>query len=91
MFQIVFTESYKKREIKFFKGHPELISQYEKTLKILEMDPFHNSLRLHKLNPPLEALPSVSINMQYRITLELLLKNGQIILVNVGTHEQVYR
>lgn len=91
MFQIVFPEPYKKRETKFFKSHPELLSQYEKTLKILEIDPFYPSLRLHKLKPPLEDLHSVSINMQYRITAEFFIKEGQIILVNLGTHDQVYR
>ena len=38
-FCIVYTPSYNKRAAKFLKKHPELYSQYEKTLKLLEIDP----------------------------------------------------
>lgn len=33
---------------------------------------------------------SISINLSYRITLELLIQDGQIIPVNVGDHDAVY-
>lgn len=33
---------------------------------------------------------SVSINISYRITLEFLLEDGKIVLVNVGSHDEVY-
>ena len=35
MAEIVYTESYIKRARKFIKKHPDLLSQYEKTLKLL--------------------------------------------------------
>ena len=40
------------------RRHPELLPQYEKTLKLLELDPFHPSLRLHRLLGPLRELCS---------------------------------
>lgn len=89
-FQLIFTESYQKRAHKFFKKHPELLSQYTKVLQLLELNPFHNSLRLHKLKGSLQLLHSVSINMQYRITLQILIQDERILLVNVGDHDQVY-
>ncbi len=91
MFKVIFSKSYQRRAIKFFKVHTELISQYEKVVKILEKNPFHPSLRLHKLQPPMQAFHSISINMKYRISLELILNDKEIILINVGTHDQVYR
>jgi mRNA-degrading endonuclease YafQ of YafQ-DinJ toxin-antitoxin module len=89
-FRIIYTRSYLKRATKFIKRHPELLSQYEKTLKLLELDPSHQSLRLHRLSGPLRDLHSVSINITYRITLEFFLTDGMIVLVNVGHHDEVY-
>jgi mRNA-degrading endonuclease YafQ of YafQ-DinJ toxin-antitoxin module len=60
------------------------------TLKLLEANPHHPSLRLHALKGKLHGLHSVSINISYRITLEFILKDEEIILINVGDHDQVY-
>ena len=89
-FRIVYTHSYLKRATKFVKRHPELVPQYEKTLKLLELNPSHPSLRLHRLSGALRDLHSVSINISYRITMEFLLEDGKIVLVNVGSHDEVY-
>lgn len=89
-FRIIYTKSYLKRAVKFAKRHPDLLSQYEKTLKLLELNPFHPSLRLHRLSGSLSDLHSVSINLSYRITLEFVVEDDQIILVNVGSHNEVY-
>lgn len=89
-YQLIFTDSYIKKAIKFVKKHPELISQYEKTLKILEVDPHHPSLRLHQLKGRLKDLHSVSINISYRITIEFYFSDKEIVLVNVGHHDDVY-
>ena len=61
-----------------------------KTLKLLELDPFHPSLRLHKLKGRLSEFHAVSINIGYRISIEFLLNEKTIIPVNVGSHEEVY-
>ncbi len=90
-FRLTFTESYIKRAIKFAKKHPELKQQYLKTLQLLELNPFHPSLRLHKLQGKLEMLHSVSINLSYRITIELLIEGEEVILIKIGTHDEVYR
>jgi addiction module RelE/StbE family toxin len=90
MYKIVFTESYEKRAKKFIKKHPEVISLYKKTLQVLELNPHHPSLRLHKLTGKLSDLHSISINISYRISLEFILENNEIILINVGSHNKVY-
>jgi len=38
----------------------------------------------------LKDLSSVSINMRYRVVLELEIKGAAIILIDVGSHDQVY-
>jgi mRNA-degrading endonuclease YafQ of YafQ-DinJ toxin-antitoxin module len=90
-YKLVYTESYTRRTKRFFIKHPELISQYEKTLKILEINPQHPSLRLHQLKGKLNNLHSVSINISYRITLEFYFIEQEIILVNVGPHHEIYQ
>ena len=90
MWQLIYTPAYNKRAARFMKKHPELAVQYAKTLQLLELNPQHPSLRLHKLQGRLSALHSVSINMSYRITLEFLIQDGQLLLVNVGKHDTVY-
>ena len=89
-FQLIFTVQYEKRAARFLTRHPELEKQYLKTLQLLEMNPHHPSLRLHALSGRLEGLHSISINLSYRITLELLIQDAEIIPVNVGDHDVVY-
>lgn len=89
-FKIIYTNSYNKKASKFLKKHPDLIGQYEKTLKLLELNPSHPSLRLYALKGKLKKLSSVSINISYRITLEMIIIEKEIILVDVGHHNRVY-
>ena len=89
-FTLVYTEQYNRRALRFIKRHPDLKKQYLKTLQLLEINPSHPSLRLHPLQGKLKYLHSVSINMTYRVTLELMISDDQIILINVGDHESVY-
>jgi mRNA-degrading endonuclease YafQ of YafQ-DinJ toxin-antitoxin module len=89
-YTLVFTEQYEKRAARFLKRHPELEKQYLKTLQLLEANPHHPSLRLHQLSGRLSTLHSVSINVSYCITLQLLISETEIILVNVGDHDTVY-
>lgn len=90
MSKLIFTDSYFKIATKFIKKHPELSSQYEKTLKVLELNPYHPSLRLHKLKGKLSGIYSVSINTSYRITIDFIIENDIIIPITVGTHDEVY-
>jgi proteic killer suppression protein len=87
--EILYTDSYNKRARKFLKKHPELLGQYEKTLKLLEINPFHPSLRLHKLQGKLSELHSVSISISYRISIFFIIEDNQIVPIDIGSHEEV--
>ena len=89
-YKLIFTEQYEKRLRKFIKKHPELLSQYEKTIRLLEVNPHHPSLRLHKLSGKLSDLHSVSINISYRLTIELIITEKEVIPVEIGSHDEVY-
>jgi mRNA-degrading endonuclease YafQ of YafQ-DinJ toxin-antitoxin module len=60
-------------------------------LLLLEADPHHPSLRLHALRGRLQGLHSVSINLSYRITLEVLIDGQRLIPIDIGSHDVVYR
>ena len=90
MAELIYTDSYIKRAKKFITKHPKIISQYEKTLKLLEANPYHPSLRLHKLKGKLSELYSASINISYRISLIFIVKDDKIILIDLGKHKELY-
>jgi mRNA-degrading endonuclease YafQ of YafQ-DinJ toxin-antitoxin module len=88
--QLVFTDQYNRRAARFLRLHPDVSGQYAKALKLLAANPHHPSLRLHALKGKLAGLHSVSINLSYRITLELLITESEIVPINLGDHDELY-
>jgi mRNA-degrading endonuclease YafQ of YafQ-DinJ toxin-antitoxin module len=81
-YKLIYPESYIRRARKFLKKHPEIHNQYRKTLELLELNPYHPSLRLHSLQGRMSGLSSVSINISYRIAIEFIIEGDEILLVN---------
>jgi len=50
----------------------------------------HPSLRLHKLQGKLCEFHSISIDIEYRIIIDFIIKDDEIIPVAIGTHDDVY-
>ncbi len=90
MAKLIYTESYIKRAVKFARRHPDILPQYRKTLKLLEINPSHPSLRLHKLEGRLSGLYSVSINISYKLSIDFIIDEDKIILIDIGKHSEVY-
>jgi mRNA-degrading endonuclease YafQ of YafQ-DinJ toxin-antitoxin module len=59
-------------------------------LELLELNPHHPSLRLHGLSGRLDGLQSISINLKYRVTIEMIITESEIVLINVGDHDAAY-
>ena len=89
-YKIIVTDSYLKKLKKFLKKHPDILQRYSKTIEILELNPHHPSLRLHKLQGGLCEFCSVSINMDYRVIIDFIIQDNEIIPVDIGTHDDVY-
>jgi len=81
---------YGKVEKKFFKKHQDLLTKYAKILKKLKNNPFDNSLKTHKLKGNLSKYYACSLNYEYRIILLIEIVNDKIVLVNIGSHNDVY-
>lgn len=88
--KLLFTESYNKKAAKFLQKYSDLKKQYEKTLQLLELNPAHHFLRLHKLKGKFDDVYSVSINLNYRILLIFMILEDQIIPIDIGVHSEIY-
>jgi addiction module RelE/StbE family toxin len=83
-------DDYIRKERKFFKKRPHLVDKYEEVLEKLKTDPFDSSLKTHKLKGELSEFYSCSLTYEYRIICVFLIQEETIILVNIGSHDEVY-
>ena len=90
MYRLLFPESYVRREKAFIKSHPDLIERYKKVLRLLELNPFHPSLKLHKLKGRFSNKHAVSITYAYRVVITLVVAENEIIFMDIGHHDEVY-
>ena len=67
-----------------------MFKKYEKTIYLLESNPYHPSLRLHKLKGDLNEFYSVSIDMNYRIIIDFVIIKDKIFLIDIGEDDEVY-
>ena len=84
------TASFDRRARKLLTKHPDLKERFAETLEKLSTDPFDPGLRLHPLSGKLEGLQAVSLTYSYRITLTLQIMEHEILLVDIGSQDEVY-
>ena len=90
-FTLVWTAHFARTAKKFAQGNPGLKTRFARVLRDLERDPFAPHLKLHHLKGALAGLQAVSITHGYRLTLTLKITAKEIILLDVGSHDVVYR
>ena len=91
MFTIIATQHFLRRARKFLKKHPELQERFTQILDDLTQDPFAPHLAYHHLGGKLKGIQAISITASYRITLTITISDQEIILLDVGNHDEVYR
>jgi mRNA-degrading endonuclease YafQ of YafQ-DinJ toxin-antitoxin module len=91
MFTIVTTQHFLRRARKFLKKHPELREHFAQIIDDLTKDPFAPHLAYHHLGGKFIGIQAISITDSYRITLTIAISDQEIILLDVGNHEEVYR
>ena len=89
MYTLVAPQQFQRQARKFLKKHPDLRPRLASILGDLQEDPFLPHLDLHPLSGKLAGCFSVSLTYQYRITLTLLIAEKEIILLDVGSHDEV--
>jgi mRNA-degrading endonuclease YafQ of YafQ-DinJ toxin-antitoxin module len=91
MYTLIWTAGFTRSAEKFILHHPELRRKFASILRDLESDPFQPHLKYHNLTGKLKGVQAVSITHSYRITLTVLIADMEIILLDVGSHDEVYR
>jgi addiction module RelE/StbE family toxin len=91
MYALVWSSGFTRTAKKFIKTHPELRSRFAAVLRELQNDPFQPHLKYHHLSGSFTGIQAVSITYSYRITLTIVVSDAEIILLDVGSHDEVYR
>lgn len=71
---------------RLIKNNRQYQNKVRKTLKLLNINPVHPSLRLHKLGG--QNNYSISVDMSVRIIIHF--EEEMVFLLRIGRHEQVY-
>ena len=85
------TAAFDRRARKFLKQHRDLQDRFEETLTRLQHDPFDPKLYLHGLSGQLEGLYAIRLNYRYRVVLTVSIDGGRLLLLDIGSHDVVYR
>ena len=91
MFTLVWTAHFIRSAEKFKKRHPDLKTKLAGVLRDLERDPFQPHLKYHHLGGNLKGIQAVNITDKYRISLTIVISEKEITLLDIGTHDEVYR
>ena len=91
MYTLVWTPRFTRAAEKFTKRHGGLREKFADIIRDLEHDPFQPHLKYHHLDGKLKGVQAVSLTDSYRITLTVVVSDKEIILLDVGSHDEVYR
>ncbi len=91
MFTLVRTAHFDRRLERCVRRHEDLRGRLGQVFRDLEADPFQPRLRLHPLQGDLAGLHAVSVTYAYRITLTVRLEAREVVLLDMGTHDETYR
>jgi mRNA-degrading endonuclease YafQ of YafQ-DinJ toxin-antitoxin module len=87
--EVSFSSAFKRAFKKRIKGNENLESKFWQKLEIFTSDPYNPSLRTHKLSGKLKDLWSFTVDYNVR-TLFYLTEDNKAILVDFGSHDEVY-
>ena len=90
-YTLVWTDTFKRTARKFLARHRDLQEVFSLVLHKLEQDPNDPELRRHPLSGRLQGKHAVRLTYSYRIVLRLEFVADEIILLDVGSHDEVYR
>jgi addiction module RelE/StbE family toxin len=90
MYILVWTPFFTRAAKKFIKRKPELKKKIACILRDLEKDPFQSHLEYHNLAGKYKGIQAVSITGNYRITITIKITKKEILLLDIGSHDEVY-
>lgn len=94
MYTLHWSSSYKRVFKKTAKKDPLNKEKISTSMRLLQNDPFHNSLKTHKLKGVLDGSWACSVDYDLRIIFDFVknpdTKETEILLIDIGSHEEVY-
>ena len=91
MYALIWTPRFTRAAKKFIQNHSQLKIKFANILRELERDPFQPHLKYHLLGGKLKGIQVVSLTDSYRIALTVVISDKEIMLLDVGSHDEVYR
>ncbi|HAK87537.1 MAG TPA: plasmid stabilization protein [Nitrospiraceae bacterium] len=91
MYILVWTAHFTRAAKNFAKRHPELKKKVANILRDLEKDPFQPHLKYHYLGGKYKGMQAISITDSYRISMTVMITEKEILLFDIGPHDEVYR
>ena len=70
------------------KKDPKFYKKIKKQLILFQQNPYHRSLRTHKLTGKLKNVWSISISKSIRM---LYIDSDSYYFIQIGTHDEVYK
>ena len=89
MTKITWDSGFKRAYKRKVKGNEQLKKQFWNAIALFQDDPFHFSLKTHKLTGRLKGLWAFSVSYDCRVLFTFLSQN-EVLLVDIGTHDEVY-
>ena len=92
---LIWSKGFKRSFKKLIKKNPQLKNKIFNVLRLLGQDPFTPSRKSHKLTGNLDGLWSCSVDYDCRIIFSFS-EEGEfleivILLIDIGSHDQVYK
>lgn len=91
---LVWSTGFKRAFKQLARQRPQLRAKAERILHQLSDDPFHSTLRTHKLKGKLAGAWACSVDYDTRIIFDFVRDPNsgeeEILLLTVGTHDEVY-
>lgn len=89
MIEVSFSSSFKRAFKRRVAGNTDKVANFWRTIDIFTNDPFHTSLKTHKLSGKMKDLLSFSVEYDLRVVFYFSDKNTAR-FVDIGSHDEVY-
>jgi len=90
-YALVWTATFARTARKFLRRHPELAGIFRDAIEQLETDPDAPRLRRHPLQGRHAGKFSARLTYEHRIVFLLRVREREVVLLDIGSHDEVYR
>ena len=90
MIELIWDTGFKRAYKKRIAPDPVLKERFWDAMELFVADPFAHVLRTHKLTGKLSGSWAFSVEHDCRVVFQFVKGQSKVLLIDVGTHEEVY-